>query len=355
MRIVVNDIAATPDAGGVYSILSDLYNQVRENDKDNEWIFILAGEYFQETDNIKIIEKPDLKKNKLKKFIFELFNGYKFINSYKPDIYISLQNIATLKVKATRQIVYLHQPIPFQIQKNFSFLKPSEVKLAFYQHVIGRVIKYSISRVQPHVIVQTKWMERAVHQKTKLPKEKLTVEHPFVNIEINDEKHVKRKCNSFFYPASGYLYKNHNLVYEAIDILNRNGINNFNVKFTLNNSKNHERKNIQFLGHIKRSRVFSMYENNVLIFPSYIESFGLPLVEAALKADIILAADTEFSRELLRNYDNVYYYSYDNPKKLAKLMAKVIKGEIISNGIPLSMNDNGQSLLTTIENVINKG
>ena len=70
MRIVVNDIAATPDAGGVYSILSDLYNQVRENDKDNEWIFILAGEYFQETDNIKIIEKPDLKKNKLKKFIF---------------------------------------------------------------------------------------------------------------------------------------------------------------------------------------------------------------------------------------------------------------------------------------------
>lgn len=78
-------------------------------------------------------------------------------------------------------------------------------------------------------------------------------------------------------------------------------------------------------------------------------------MEAALKADIILAADTEFSRELLRNYDNVYYYSYDNPKKLAKLMAKVIKGEIISNGIPLSMNDNGQSLLTTIENVINKG
>lgn len=88
MRIVVNDVAATPDAGGVYSILSDLYHQVRENDKDNEWIFILAGEYFQETDNIKIIEKPDLKKNKLKKFIFELFNGYKFINSYKPDIYI---------------------------------------------------------------------------------------------------------------------------------------------------------------------------------------------------------------------------------------------------------------------------
>ena len=355
MRIVVNDIAATPNAGGVYSILSDLYNQVKKNDKDNEWIFILAGKYFQETDNIKIIERPDLKKNKLKKFVFELFNGYKFINFYRPDVYISLQNIATLKVKASKQIVYLHQPIPFQRQKNFSFLKITEIKLAFYQHIVGRVIKHSISKVQPYTIVQTKWMKEAVSQKTKLPKNKLIVEHPFVNVGSSKEIYVKKKCNSFFYPASGYLYKNHDLIYKAIDILNSNGINNFNVSFTLDNLKKYNQKNIRFLGHIKRDRVFSMYENSVLIFPSYIESFGLPLVEAALKADIILAADTEFSHELLKNYDNVYFYSYDDPKKLAELMLKVIKGRIDSNGIPLAIKDNGQSLLTTIKNIIDKG
>lgn len=35
MKFVVNDIAATPNAGGVYSILEDFYNDVLENDHTN--------------------------------------------------------------------------------------------------------------------------------------------------------------------------------------------------------------------------------------------------------------------------------------------------------------------------------
>lgn len=351
MRIVVNDVAATPGAGGVYSILKDLYDQIRKFDHKNEWYFILSGNYFPDTENIKIISRPDLKNNKFKKLIFEVFNGHKYINNYHPDVYISLQNIATINVCAKKQIVYLHQPIPFQKEKRFSFFKKDERKLAFYQYIVGFIIKSTISRVKPITIVQTKWMKEAVLKSTKIPDDSIKIAHPLV-ADNNDGKLYKNQNYNFFYPASGYLYKNQKLILQAIDILNKRGIEKFQVKLTLDKPEV-SKKNIKYLGHISRDEVFKMYENNVLLFPSYIESFGLPLVEAAIKADIILVADTKFSREILNQYQNTYFYKYYDEMELANLMEKVIKGTIVSNNIPLSSN-NGTLLLDTINRIINE-
>ena len=44
MRIVVNDIAASK--GGALTVLKDFYNCVRENDTENEWIFLLGDRGF---------------------------------------------------------------------------------------------------------------------------------------------------------------------------------------------------------------------------------------------------------------------------------------------------------------------
>ena len=47
MRIVVNDIAASK--GGALTVLKDFYSCVRENDKENEWIFLLGDNLLEET------------------------------------------------------------------------------------------------------------------------------------------------------------------------------------------------------------------------------------------------------------------------------------------------------------------
>ncbi len=353
MNFVVNDIAATPEAGGVYSILSDFYLDVLKNDHTNQWYFILAGKYFPESDNVKILVRNDLKKSKLKKLFFEKYNGSKYINALKPDVFISLQNIATRGINATCQIVYLHQPIPFQKQKKFSYRKRSERKLAFYQRQVGNVIKNSISKIKPNVIVQTEWMKRALTEQTTLPQNKVAVIHPRVNVEKNI-KIIKNKSDSFFYPASNFLYKNHRVIDQAISYLENDGIENFNVTFTLNPTQlPYRRKQIKYIGHVSRKEVMKMYENKVLLFPSYIESFGLPLIEAAVHADVILAADTEFAHELLANYNNVYYYKYDDSKELSHLMKKVINGEISSDGKALTLEDNGETLYDSIMEIVN--
>lgn len=353
MKFVVDDVAATPDAGGVYSILSDFYMDVIKNDHENEWFFILAGKYFPESKNVKIIKRSDLKHSKAKKLLFERLYGHKLINSLNPDIYISLQNIATYNVNAKKQIVYLHQPVPFQKEKKFSFFKKNETVLATYQHLIGKFIKMSISQVQPTVIVQTKWMKRVLLEQTKAQQDEIVIAHPQINSDTNLKKY-HGDGKKFFYPASNFMYKNHELIYKAIKLLKKDDISNFKVDFTLNKDQlEYKDPTINYIGHISRQEVMKMYDTHVLLFPSYIESFGLPLIEAALHADIILAADTEFSRELLANYTNVYYYPYNDPKKLANLMEDVIKGKIKSNQKSININS-GESLLDTIKKLVNK-
>ena len=71
MRIVVNDIAAS--TGGAMTVLRDFYSCVCENDHENEWIFLLNQPYFQETENVKIITLPEIKKSGLRKAILKKY------------------------------------------------------------------------------------------------------------------------------------------------------------------------------------------------------------------------------------------------------------------------------------------
>lgn len=354
MRIVVSDYAASPKSGGTFSILEDFYNDVLKNDSKNEWYFILSGKYFPTTSNVKIIVRQDLKQSKFKKLIFEMGGGQATINQYHPDVFISLQNICTIGIKCSVKIVYLHQSIPFFQEHRFSFLKKNERKIALYQRLVGKVIKYSLSKEQPTTIVQTNWMKNAVVNQTKLNPKKIEVVSPKVPL-INDDHYFNNQANSFFYPATAYLYKNHQLILDAVRLLKQQGIGNFTVDFTLKKEQlplDSTVNNVNFLGFLPRQQILKMYEDHVLIFPSYIESYGLPMLEAAQKADIILASDIEVTREVLADYPNVYYFDYHDPVTLAMLMKKVITGEIKSNLQPIDVSYRNESLLETVQQIM---
>ena len=59
---------------------------------------------------------------------------------------------------------------------------------------------------------------------------------------------------------------------------------------------------IEFVGSLSREQVFDLYTKSVLIFPTYIGTFGLPIFEAILHRDIIFASDCQFSHEILYKY-----------------------------------------------------
>ena len=80
MRIVVNDIAA--QKGGALTVLKDFYNYVKENDTENEWIFLLGEKLLEETDNIKIITLPKIKTGDILAIMTTGAYGYSMSSNY---------------------------------------------------------------------------------------------------------------------------------------------------------------------------------------------------------------------------------------------------------------------------------
>ena len=320
MRIVVNDIAA--EYGGALTVLKSFYEYILNNDVENEYIFLLSSPLFEETERIKIVICDDVKKSGLHKMKFDFFSGKKLINSLHPDYVLSLQNIITYGVKA-RQGVYVHQSIPFQKEKNFSFLKGAERGTAFVQKFIGRIIRKSVKKADD-VFVQTKWMKENVAEMCKVSLEKVSVVPFESDIPKGLEKAQSYPSNEFFYPATFEgIYKNHECIYQAIDILSDEGINDYHFTLTLPKEDQPKREPITHCGLVDQKTLFEMYRNSVVIFPSYIETIGLPLLEARETNSLIIAADCQYSRETLNGYTNAYFFDPFKPEKLAELMKKV--------------------------------
>ena len=69
-----------------------------------------------------------------------------------------------------------------------------------------------------------------------------------------------------------------------------------------------------------------MYKScDALVFPSYIETYGLPLIEAASLGVPIIAADLPYAREVLEGYDGVTFVSHDDVSGWAEAISKLEK------------------------------
>lgn len=321
MRIVVNDIAAT--YGGGLSILQQFYQYVIEHDKDNEWIFLLGDRYLEETENVKIRCLQEIKKSHIKKVVFDCITGQKYIEKLKPDVVISMQNIITFGLKCP-QVLYVHQSIPFQRIKKFSFFKKEERPIALVQYVIGGFIKASVRKATA-VVVQTNWMKRAVEEVTGIENEKLSVCFPKVTIFPRNNSAFQK--NIFFYPTNCEIYKNIDLIVEACKKLNKEGIRDFEVHITQPEGAV-VHPNIRCIGFLNKEQMQSEYQGGTLVFPSYIETVGLPLLEARSCNTMILASDTPFAHECLDGYNNISFFSPFSVNELKEKMKEILSGTI---------------------------
>ncbi|MGR3268965.1 glycosyltransferase [Vibrio vulnificus] len=242
-------------------------------------------------------------------------------NSINYDTVVSLQN-TTVRVGNKQQVVYLHQGIPLH-SKKWSFFKSSERKYAFYKYIYPIFIFMNRDE-NTKFVVQTEWMKKSLIEKFNIPKSNVyNIKPDFIRWELGKYK-VDRPKNDYFYlfyPATGELFKNHSLILCALRCLYEMGheIKNIRVIFTFNEGeyehidgfllKNPEiRECVIFSGKLSYDEVLFYYENSDLIlFPSEIESFGLPLLEAAYSGRKIISLPTEFSKEIICNYDGVEF------------------------------------------------
>jgi glycosyltransferase involved in cell wall biosynthesis len=326
MKIMVFNVPA--ESGGALSVLNDFYNEYKA-DKTNSYIFVVSKPELKETENIKSLRYPWIKKSWFHRLFFDYFIAHKIVKEYLPDEVFSLQNIIVSRVKIN-QTVYVHNSLPF-VEYKYSLFKNSLLWL--YQNILSKKISWSIKKANK-VIVQTEWIKKICVKKLKVDEKKIEVKPPKINIEVRGYFEPKRESfSTFFFPASGVDFKNHKIIVEACLLLKEAGIETYKVIFTLKGDENRKMKHlykkvnefnlpITFIGALSRDEVFEYYPKTVLVFPSYIESYGLPLEEAKMHRSPILASDCPFSHEILDNYKKVEYFNPFDEKELSLLLRR---------------------------------
>lgn len=336
MRILVYDIAAKEGGGGA-SILN-LYFQNAVKDTENEWWFIVSISRYDDVhyDHIHVIKESfkghSAAADYAHRLWFEATRLRKLIKEINPDEVISLQNMPVPFAKC-KQTVYLHHMLSFAPAK-FHFTKKDERSLAFRQYIICRLIRMNIHKAD-EVIVQTEWMKKSLIDLTGYPENQIKLQKPLISCPVYEGR-IEKEKNSFIYPASPYVYKNHDVILRACEILLDRGINNFKVEFTIKPEDNETAKHIssavqqkklpvEMIGQIDQKTLFKKYKAEILLFPSCVETFGLPMLEARLSEGYIIASDCPFSHEILDGYDGAEFVRWDDPAGWAEAMAKQIE------------------------------
>lgn len=324
---------------GALSILNDMYSDIKyeQNGKD-QWFFVLSKPSLDETVNIKVLNFPWIKKSWFHRLYFDYFIAPGLIKRYKVDRVISYQNTIIPRVKVY-QTLYFHNSIPFT---DIKFRLLEDVKLWTYQNIISKLIFKSLIKAN-QIIVQSNWIKDACVSKLGIDERNILVQPPEIRIDnIQNFDELDKSYSTFFYPAGAFKYKNHQVIVDACKLLEKKELDDIKIIFTLTGEENDYSRflkgqvnandlPIQFIGEISREKVFGLYSQSVLLFPSYLETFGLPILEARMHKCPIICSNMYFSKEILDQYTRVKYFNVTDSKNLSEIILDISKSNKIGN------------------------
>ena len=253
-------------------------------------------------------------------------------NGLCPSLIISFQNTGVKFDKSIPQLIYYHQPFPVFPQK-WSLFKKQEALFFLYKHIYSYFVSRSI-RQNVYFVVQIPFMKDAFLKRFSISKEKVYVIPPEVPIidygKVSQIQFTDGKKH-FIYPATPLLYKNHKLLLQALRLLKERNFALFQcirLHFTLSEDNSLGLKELARDWEIDEAIVFESvlpfqqllcyYKSmDALLFPSYIETFGLPLLEAAGAGIAIVASDLPYARDVIGGYEGVSFVNYEDAEAWA--------------------------------------
>jgi glycosyltransferase involved in cell wall biosynthesis len=211
-------------------------------------------------------------------------------------------NLPPLFVKLNNTTVFLHNALYFEPNLWANFELKTRLRL-FFESCLFKIRLQAVTRF----LVQSPHMKRRLC-KLSVDPEKVIIA-PFANA-ISIAKAFNFSY-SFICVSSGDVHKNIMNLILAWEILALEGIAP-QLLLTLNQNQYpglvnsiqlkimQSQLNIKNLGTIARDEINDLYKNGAaLIFPSLIESFGLPLIEAREAGVDILAPELDYVRDIV--------------------------------------------------------
>ncbi|TRX32428.1 glycosyltransferase family 4 protein [Flavobacterium sp. ZT3R18] len=325
--------------GGIFTILDNCLQKISAY-SENKRIKIIALIHDKskfDYPNIEYIEFPRSKKSWFLRLYYEYFYFKKLSMKIKPDIWFSLHDISP-NVVAKNRFVYCHHPTVFYKStfKDWRFDYKIGVFSIFYKYL------YQINiRKNKAVFVQQHWIKKEFE--TLFSIKNVVTCHPEFTSNSNLIKiHLDNSKIHFFYPLISKSFKNIESIGEAVKLLPENIKSKIKIHLTISEGEsnyanyiihNYNMAEMNYIGKISREEVFGYYKKmDCLLFPSKLETWGLPLTESKAFKKPIFAANLPYAKETVGDYDTVCFFDINAPEELASLITKFVNKTIIYQG-----------------------
>jgi glycosyltransferase involved in cell wall biosynthesis len=324
----------------------------------------LKEEYQQ--NNIKFIF-PKYKKG-LGRIYWDMIGLKRWSNDHciKPNLIISLQNTTILFDNTIPQISYIMQSIPF-VDKQWNIFKKEERTLWFYKNIYPFFMSLNLNK-NSYVITQSKWIKSKFANKFNFPIDKIFPIRPIIKINSKVNKKILNSDSfNIFCPTSHFVYKNNIEIVNALVYLNNKGIDisNFRVFFTFNQKDDRELfnkilnnklvENFIFLDRLKHINMMEYYKgSDLVVFPSYLETFGLPLLEAAAFGKSILSSNEPYAIEVIEKYEGAKLLNINSPELWGEHILKEYKEKRSYKNFTADFQESWEDFFILIKKLINK-
>lgn len=289
-----------------------------------------------EVAGVGFLEYPLAKRSWFIRLYYEWFVFHRLSLELRPYLWLSLHDL-TPRVHAQRRAVYCHNPAMFYPLSFFEALR--EPVFAIFNVLYPLAYRINIEQ-NDWVIVQQEWIRKEFL--ARYPVRHVIVAHPSVptgNPELAGEDKSRAGKKIFFFPSYPRFFKNFEVVGKAVRLLASRGRKDFEVRITLDGTENRYARSLtqkysdvselRFIGLQPRTRIYELYrEVDCLIFPSRLETWGLPLSEFKEFGKPILAADLPYAHETVGQYDMARFFDPCNATELATRMEELLDGRL---------------------------
>ena len=317
--------------GGPLTVLRDCVETAAQVLPDWRIIVMAHDAALLQTPGIEVRAFPQTKTSWLKRIALEWVGFKRISEELDPDLWLSLHDM-TPRVKARRQAVYCHNPAPFSRPTlRDSWFEPKYLAFALFY---TRLYASFISRNHA-VIVQQQWLREEFQRRFGI--RRVIVAYPQTEVARTDiGRSDARPVRSpvFLYPAIPRCFKNFEIIGQALAILEQDPTWSGTVRWTIDGTENRysrwlkahfgQLRSLQWIGRQTKDAMQQEYGRATsLLFPSRVETWGLPITEAKQAGLPLLVADLPYARETVGSYDQAAFFDPRDPAALASCMRRV--------------------------------
>lgn len=288
---------------------------------------------------IDYIELPHTIESWRKRLRCEYREMYAISRKLAPvDLWFSLHD-TTPRVEARRQAVYCHTSFPFLKTRWRDWRM--DWKIPMFAHFTKYAYRHRVS-ANSYLVVQQNWFREGLTRLTRFPKERIVVAPPAVRTVEADAGLSLATPPLFLYPATPDCHKNFEVVCRAAERLEQQlGPERFRICFTCRGDENRYARwlkkrwghvvSLDFHGLMPREELDAVYqEASCLLFPSRIETWGLPVSEFKPTGRPMILADLPYAHESAAGASCVAFFPPDDEKALMQRIIEVICGQFIN-------------------------